>query len=718
MCTFNMKFFNLACHLCGYFFIVAFLPVFFFPGFSFAFGQQNDETFDPLDIELLSQISLEKLLNIEVAVATKTLKSSAEVPAIMTVITAQEIRQFGYQSVAEVLGHVTGFIDSYDLAMHNFGVRGINSGVRSGSRTVKFMIDGNATAFRSTSQNFIDQEFIPMSMVARIEIIRGPVSALYGANAFLGVVNIVTKEAGSLEDQGMVSVSATKLEHAGSGYQLSAVGGNKNERSQYSAGFSVAGMDRQGIDLPRRSPDYLLFDHTRASQPDDYQSLNFYARGDYQLDDVNSVALSAYFQELEVDNYFTDLNALQEQGANIIGYQNYFLTLAYESELAEHIVLRSYASFSRGDTTDNDKVELGADNFYLTRRIGFTSFDIGAEFLLNLSGGQNVLVGFESRRDDQKLETFNRVERESGQETQLSDSRNKDITDIGIYGQYQFQLSENWSGILGYRLDDDSIIEQNESLRLGLVGQLPWDMTLKLLVGSAFQAPSPELLFRESAQSGDIIGNEALRAQKAETAEISLSVPVTDFLHISGTLYKTKVKDLVIFNSNSINLFAENSTESNTEGFELESRFQYGNFTGYVNYFYQDTKRDPSANALYILQYNPKGELFPEQAANWGISYYHARAKVTVSLNNRWVDKRPASTLNVLRAQGHYQLAPYIDGTLTVSMAGFSLLKGKSSQLRLQVRDLYNSDHVDAGFGGIDFPSLGRRFTFTYEQSF
>ncbi|WDE13864.1 Plug domain-containing protein [Thalassomonas haliotis] len=95
-------------------------------GFPPVFGQQNAQASEPLDIETLLQNCLEKLLNIEVAVATKTLESSAPAPApaIISVITAQEIRQFGYQSVAEALSHVTGFIDSYDLAMHYFGVRG------------------------------------------------------------------------------------------------------------------------------------------------------------------------------------------------------------------------------------------------------------------------------------------------------------------------------------------------------------------------------------------------------------------------------------------------------------------------------------------------------------------------------------------------------------------------------------------------------------------
>ncbi|MCH7837142.1 MAG: 50S ribosomal protein L6 [Chloroflexi bacterium] len=88
------------------------------------------------------ELSLEDLRNVKVATATKTEEQSSLSPAIMTVITAQDIQTYGYDSVAAALRHVASFIDNYDLAVHNFGVRGINSGVRSGSRTIKFMIDG------------------------------------------------------------------------------------------------------------------------------------------------------------------------------------------------------------------------------------------------------------------------------------------------------------------------------------------------------------------------------------------------------------------------------------------------------------------------------------------------------------------------------------------------------------------------------------------------
>ncbi len=100
--------------------------------------------------------------------------------------------------------------------MHNFGVRGINAGLRAGSRIIKFMINGQPAHFRATSQSFIGSELIAMDLIERIEIIRGPVSALYDANAFVGVVNIITREADYfLQQGGQIRAAASLAPHAG-----------------------------------------------------------------------------------------------------------------------------------------------------------------------------------------------------------------------------------------------------------------------------------------------------------------------------------------------------------------------------------------------------------------------------------------------------------------------------------------------------------------------
>ncbi|MCJ8271319.1 MAG: TonB-dependent receptor plug domain-containing protein, partial [Psychrosphaera sp.] len=351
----------------------------------------------------LFEMTLEDLFSIEVATATKTLEKSNLSPAIMTVITQADISSYGYQSISEVVNHVAGFADNHDLAIHNIGVRGINSGVRSGSRTIKFMIDGQAVAFRATSQNFIGKELIPMDLVERVEIVRGPVSALYGANAFLGVVNVVTKKGSDYKTGGSaVTFKANSIKAAGGGYQGDITFGDIVRKWDYRLGLSVGSDDRQGIDLPVRSPQYNNQQNSE-SVVDDADPVSFYLRAKYNVALDANLKFSVFYQQLETDNPFSDINALQSNGHTHIGLRHLFARIDYEVQFSEQINAHAFVTYSKGDTLGSDRVEVGAQRFYLDRRFGYDGLDVGAEVFINLREADNLLIGFDSKHDNQKL---------------------------------------------------------------------------------------------------------------------------------------------------------------------------------------------------------------------------------------------------------------------------------------------------------------------------
>ena len=668
--------------------------------------------------DFLTSLSLEDLLNIEVKTVTKTVEKNSLSPAIMTIITAQDINNYGYNSVDEALSHVAGFVDNNNLAMHNFGVRGINSGVRSGSRTIKFMLDGQAIAFRSTTQNFIDQELIPMAIIKHIEVIRGPASALYGANAFLAVVNIVTKNGAELgKNKNKISLQLNAIENAGQGYLFSTIYGNNTKNLDYSFAANIGKSDRKGIKLPRKSPAYENIE-LKQSNTDDTQPISVYARMAYKINEFSQLKLKGHYQQLNVDNPFSDINPLQLTGTTKIALDNMFIRADLTFEFTKNITARTFIGYSQGNTLDDDKIELGAENFFLKRHFGYNGLDIGAEVFISLRDTDNLLIGFDAKQDQQKIETFSQVDRFSREQTELNPDRKETLSNVGFYLQYLRQLNKNWRAIVGLRLDDDSVINQQSSARLGVVGQLPYDIILKVLAGSSFQAPSPELLYRTAVQAGDIIGNPNLQAQQAKTIEISAAMPLNDALHFSLTYFNTKVKNLVAFTSDGSNLFANNSSDSKTDGIEFELRMLWQGIDGYLNYSWQQTKRDKPPFSLFVLEHRKTGELYPEQTVNLGINYLWKTQQIKFSWNNRWVGKRLASSSNVLFINQFYQLDPYLESTFTVSTTKLSLFTNKKTNLRLQIKDLFNSNYVNPGFGGIEFPSLGRQFLLTFEQNF
>ena len=129
----------------------------------------------------------------EEQVVTASVRSSSETktPASLTVITGDEIRMIGAATIPEILRRVPGIdVAEMNPSDTNISVRGFN---RRLANKVLVLVDG-----RSVYQDFLGGTFWPVLDVAiqdidRIEVIRGPGSALYGANAFAGVVNIITR---------------------------------------------------------------------------------------------------------------------------------------------------------------------------------------------------------------------------------------------------------------------------------------------------------------------------------------------------------------------------------------------------------------------------------------------------------------------------------------------------------------------------------------------
>ncbi len=179
---------------------------------------------------------------VEVAAASRARETVEEAPASVSVISAAEIRAFGYQSLYEALSATRGIFPSDDRTYQSFGVRGYGRPGDYGNRNL-VTLDGHTLNDDQLGASFVGTDHsADLGDVAQIEVVRGPGSALYGSNAFLGVINVVTKgEEATDGPHALVTASSSRSvrARAGVGWGGAKAGG----------WVSVAGLAGQGDDL-------------------------------------------------------------------------------------------------------------------------------------------------------------------------------------------------------------------------------------------------------------------------------------------------------------------------------------------------------------------------------------------------------------------------------------------------------------------------------------
>jgi outer membrane receptor protein involved in Fe transport len=136
------------------------------------------------------ELSLDALVNLPVFTSTKSARSVEQAPSIVTVFGREDIERLGARQLIDLLRHVPGFYEVGSQLERNIAIRGIHA---SSPYHFVVLLDGlpmNDFLFSSSSPDSFSLEY-----AERVEIIRGPGSAIYGANALMGVVNIITQPA-------------------------------------------------------------------------------------------------------------------------------------------------------------------------------------------------------------------------------------------------------------------------------------------------------------------------------------------------------------------------------------------------------------------------------------------------------------------------------------------------------------------------------------------
>jgi len=183
------------------------------------FAQQQD----------LTQLSLEDLMNTKVTSASKQAESLSGAPAAIYVLTGEDIRRGGFTTLPDALRMVPGlYVAQTNAHLWEVSARGFSD---LSNNKMLVLVDGRSVYSQEVGTVYWDTLDIPLENIERVEIIRGPGGALWGANAVNGVINIVTKNAQQTQGM-MVSTS----ESAEEGYSTTVrYGGQVGSSLNYSA---------------------------------------------------------------------------------------------------------------------------------------------------------------------------------------------------------------------------------------------------------------------------------------------------------------------------------------------------------------------------------------------------------------------------------------------------------------------------------------------------
>lgn len=481
----------------------------------------------------------------------------SETPSSVTVITAAEINAMGYQTLGEALRWVRGLFVTYDRNYTYLGVRGLQ---RSGdySNKVLLTLDGHAMNGAVYGDAAFGNELgLDLERVERIEVVRGPGSALYGSYAALAVVNVVTRSSRSEPGARFDLRAGGADEWRGHASMASAVRGGP----EWSA--SLSWLQASGPDLY-----FAEFDDpsTRSGQAiglDGERALAFFGTAEWGTARL-AVKLNDREKTLPTASYGTRFG--DDRNRTWDGHDYVELSASRRLSTALELSGRTYWDGTRyhgqyiyvlePDPTPVVNRDWGDADLLGTEWCAQWAFAPRQALTLGIEAQRLLNVHMKNVDLSPALTYYDRV-----------------VTGdlISAYLQDEFRLDRRLIFTAGARLDHDSRYQPVVSPRADLVWTIGPDTRLKLLGGSAFRAPSP--FESEPLQAALLPGIKRLSPEQVTTFEGTLeheSGPFTTSL----TAYSNHVRDLIdlVEVDENGNMRYENRARARARGVEGELR--------------------------------------------------------------------------------------------------------------------------------------------------
>ena len=551
------------------------------------------------------ELNIEDLLNQEITIATKSKQKISEAPSIVTIITAEEIKNMGARDLRDVLEIVPGFEFSRTRnGVLNIGLRGTKD-PRTSSKLL-LLIDNVPYNTLMYGYVFYGGHELNIDAVERIEIIRGPGSALYGRNAFNGVVNIITKSAKNRENIGL---------------QFTALGGNYNT---WGGGVSY-GVKKDKFDLYFNLMRFITDGH----EPEFYNGFGRTSPWQLYRDNLY-MNIKANVGEFEISGVYVDYKAGGSHGPfmtdSTLDTRRGSYSLKYNHNFSKKLEF-NFKGFLQHFREIQDIEILKPDlpppfgllwpkGRYARPQHEEYKYGLEADFRYQFSENHHLLAGIQVEKygvDDCRVKAnydldpngigaalINPATGGYYGKDDLPEYAGGWILDYGhnyhnlaFFIQDTFYPANNFGITIGGRYDNDSEFGGVFIPRGGIVWEFAKNVSLKILYGQAYRAPNCQEQFKTN---GFAIGNVGLKPEKIKTFEIGLGYRFKN-LSTGINFFYNKLDDVIYVEPE---FLGEANTYLNigrniAKGFEIENRFILNkNFSMFLNYSYtkSEDKRD------------------------------------------------------------------------------------------------------------------------------
>jgi len=599
----------------------------------FCYGLEKEE--DPLS--KLARLNLEDLMNIKVETvysASKFIQKTTEAPSHVSIITSSDIKRYGYRRLADVINSVSGFYISHDRNYHYLGVRGFSPPGDCNTR-ILLLIDGHRINDNIYNTAYIGNEFIlDVDLIDRIEVIRGPSSSIYGSNAFLGIINIITKRG---KDINKMEISA----EAGSfdTYKNRLTFGrefNKNMDVLISASF----FKSHGQSLYYKEFDNPATNNGWADGADGERYNSFFINTRYRDFNLQGAYITRE-KIIPTAPWGTEFNTHMTNTTDTYGYLN--LKFKKDVDKDTSFISRLFYNHYYYD-----------GNYLLNRPPLVRTKDQawgkswGAELQYNRRVFEKHLIASGFEYQDNFLQKQRNYD-ESPYVIYLNDRRNSN--QWGIFLQDEFTVFDNLVLNAGIRHDYFKFFNGNTSTRAALIYKPLEKTALKFLYGEAFRVPNMyELYYNDGNLTQK--ANPDLDPEKIKTYEIVLEQYYKNLqLSLSGFYYK--VKNLIALTTDASDglLVFRNKDEAEAKGieFEVHGKWQY-NIETKLNYtFQQATDKNTGRLLVNSPRHLVKSNFFIpiiENKLSGGLGFEYSGKRKT--LGGRYAGGALITNLNLL----------------------------------------------------------------------